>query len=271
MLNWNRCAKINVKLLIILIIITVAIGASLFAARQVRRKVLSKISLEAGQAAFENKDWPAAYKNFRGYLGRNPDDVEVLKKYAKASLSMRPLEGNHVGGAIAAYRRVMQIAPRDEIAYDRLAMLYAATGNYEELAYIARKRNTEVPNDRKAPLHLAEALMRLNKNAEAKAELKKVIDALKDLPERYPEYVRACVLMSQIILREDAFNAQKNALQKLNDAVIYDPDSVEALVSRRLKSPARVRKTGWHCWETLTQISRKPTILAQKIPYFSIP
>jgi len=232
MLNWNKCAKINVKLLIILIIITVAIGASLLAARQIRRSVLSKISLEAGQAAFENKDWPAAYKNFRVYLGRNPDDVEILKKYAKVSLSIRPLEVKHVGGAIAAYRRVMQISPRDEIAYDKLAMLYAATGNYEELAYIARKRNTEDPNDREAPLHLAEALMRLNKNTEAKTELKKVIDALKDLPERYPEYVRACALMSQIILREDAFDAQTNALQKLNDAVIYDPESVEALVSR---------------------------------------
>ena len=232
MYGWNKCAKINVKVLIILIIITAAIVASLFTARHIRRNILSEMALKAGEAAYKKEDWLAAYKNFRQYLGRNPDDVEILKKYAKASLSIRPLEVNHVSGAIAAYRRVMQIAPLDEIAYDKLAMLYAATGNYEELAYIARKRNTEVPNDRQAPLHLAEALMRLNKDTEAKTELKKVIDALKDLPERYPEYVQACVLMSQIILREDAFNAKKIALKKLNEALIYDPDSVEALICR---------------------------------------
>jgi len=232
MLNWNKCAKINVKLLIILIIITVAIGASLFAARQVRRKVLSKISLEAGQAAFENKDWPAAYKNFRGYLGRNPDDVEILKKYAKASLSIRPLESNHVGGAIAAYRRVMQIAPLDEIAYDKLAMLYAATGNYEELAYIARKRNTEVPNDRQAPLWLADALVKLNKTEEARKTLYNFIDELKVLPDKHIEYVQACIRMSNIADSDNSVEA-KTPLEWLNDAVNYsDPESVEALVSR---------------------------------------
>ncbi len=130
MLNWNRCAKINVKVLIILIVVVVAIGASLFAARQIRRSILSKISLQAGETAFENEDWPTAYRNFRGYLGRHPDDVEILKKYAKARLSIRPLDAGNINGAIAAYRRIMQLAPLDEIAYDKLAMLYVGIGNF---------------------------------------------------------------------------------------------------------------------------------------------
>ena len=116
MLYRSRPAKINIKVLIILIVVMVALVASLFATRQIRRGILSKRDLTAGQAAYENKDWPAAYSNFRGYLGRNPDDVEILKKYAEAALSIRPLEAGHITGAIAAYRRIMQLAPLDEDA-----------------------------------------------------------------------------------------------------------------------------------------------------------
>ena len=103
MLNRNRYAKINVKVLIILIIVTAALGASLFAARQIRRNLLSKMSLNEGNAAYEKKDWVTAYKNFREYLGRNPDDIEVLRKYAKSRMSVRPIEGLNIMQAIAGY------------------------------------------------------------------------------------------------------------------------------------------------------------------------
>ncbi len=232
MLNWNRCAKINVKVLIILIVIVVAIVASLFAARQIRRNILSEISLQAGEAAFENEDWSVAYRNFRGYLGRNPDDVEVLKKYAKARLSIRPLDTGNINGAIAAYRRIMQLAPLDEIAYDKLAMLYVGIGNFNELAYIARTRLEHIPNDRKAPLWLADALIQLNKIEEARQTLLKFIKELEVLPDKHVEYVRACAKMSKITASDDSIGAKTKALEWLNRAVDYAPESVEALAHR---------------------------------------
>ncbi len=232
MLNWKRCAKINVKVLIILIIVTVAIGASLFTARHIRRSILSKRSLSAGQAAFENKDWPAAYRNFREYLGRNPDDVEILKKYAEARLSIQPLDGNHIAGAIAAYRRVVQLAPLDEVAYDKLATLYTGIGNFEELAHIARTRLEHVPNDRKAPLWLADALINLNKTEEARQTLLKFIEQLEALSDKHPEYVRACAQMSKITAGVDSTGSKTKALAWLNRAVEYAPESVEALAHR---------------------------------------
>ena len=131
MLNSNRCAKINVKLLAILILVTLAVGISLVAARQVRREMLSEQFLREGQTAFENEDWPAACKNFKEYLGSDPDNVEILKKYAKASLSVRPLDAGAVRGAIAAYRRVIQLDPLDKDAYDPLATLYTCNGNIQ--------------------------------------------------------------------------------------------------------------------------------------------
>ncbi len=232
MLKWKRCAKINVKVLIILIIVTVALGASLFAARQVRRRILKKIDFQAGQAAFENEDWQTACRHFREYLGRNPDDIEILKKYAKAGLSIRPLNLNTINRVISTYRHIMRLNPQEESAYDKLAMLYAGTGNYEDLAYVARTRISHEPNDPKARLWLGEALQELNKT-EAKDLLNKLIEDLyKELPEKHPEYVRACVSMSQIFLEEDSYEAEAKALEMLNDAVKYDPNSVTALATR---------------------------------------
>lgn len=232
MLYRNRCGKINVKLLVILILVTTALGVSLVAARQIRRSILSKMCLTAGQAAFEKGDWRAASKNLQEYLGRNPNDIEVLKKYAKARLLMRPLDAPNIMGAISAYRRVLQLAPLDDVAYDQLAKLYPGVGNFEDLAYIARMRLEHDPNDRKASLWLADALLRLNKAEEARLMLEKLIGELEPLPDKHVEYVQACIRMSTMVVANNPTDARTKALEWLNKAVGYTPESVEALASR---------------------------------------
>jgi tetratricopeptide (TPR) repeat protein len=240
MLNWKRYAKINIKVLIILIFITVALGASLFAARQIRRSFLSKIALRDGLEAYENQNWRAAYNNFMEYLGRNPDDIEILKKYAKAGLAVQPVNPTVVGRVIASYRAIIRLNPQEEIAYEKLATLYTAIGNFEELAYIANKRLEENPKDKKAPLWLAEALIQQNKLEEAEKILKTFINEFdKTLPDKNVEYVRACIQLSKITItlndnssEEIKAKARIEALEYLNNAVNYDPNSVEALVSR---------------------------------------
>lgn len=239
----NRCAKINVKVLIILILVAAAVGVSLVLARQTRRSILSETSLAAGEAALESKDWKEAAKNYRDYLVRNPDDVAILRKYGQACLSIRPLDASAVTGAISGYRRIVQLAPDDEVAYEKLVMLYGAVGNFEELASIARVRLEHDPNDLKAPLWLAEALARLNKTADARQTLQTFIDKLDALPDKYVEYVRACVQMSQLAASEASPQPQVTAggedspqpptpLDWLNRAVDYSPEFVEALVCR---------------------------------------
>lgn len=228
----NRCAKINVKLLVILLLVTAALGVSLVAARQIRRSILSKMSLEVGTAAFESKDWLAASKNLQEYLGRNPDDVEILRKYAKARLAIRPLEAGNVMQAIAAYRRIGQLAPLDETTYDELATLYAGIGNFDDLAYMARTRLERDPNDRNSPLWLADALIRMNKREEARQVLRKLIERLDALPDKHAEYVEACVWMSSIGDGEGSPGAKREALEWLHRAVKYLPESAEALAHR---------------------------------------
>jgi tetratricopeptide (TPR) repeat protein len=234
MLNGKRYAKVNVNVLIILILITAAIVTSLFAARQIRRRVFSKMYLEEGKKAFDNKDWSAAYENFKEYLGRNPDDLGVLKKYAEARLSIRPLDGDIIAGAVSAYRRILQLDPLDETAYDKLAMLYTNIGNFEELAYIAQMKLENVPNDKKALLWRADALFNLNKVDEAQQVLLKLIpEDIEALSDNCPEYVQACLRMSNINTSKDSSpQAAAKALEWLDRAVDYAPESAEALVNR---------------------------------------
>jgi len=228
----NRRAKVNVKVLIILIVVPVALGTSLFAARQIQRDSLSKASLAAGEAAFEREDWPVVRKSFHAYLGRNPDDVEILKKYAQACLAIRPLDAKAIGGAIGAYRRIIELNPQDEVAYDKLAMLYVGIGNFEELSKIARTRLEYVPNDRKAPLWLADALIRLNKRQEGEQVLLRFLGELEALPDKHVEYVQACARMSEIAVADGSSDAKTKALEWLKRAAGYAPESIEMLARR---------------------------------------
>ncbi len=228
----NRCGKVNVKVLAILIVVAVALGISLFAARQVQREIFSKTALTQGQAAFENQDWPVAARNLRTYLNRNPDDLEVLRKYAQACLSIRPQDAKAISGAVSAYRRVVQMDPQDQVAYERLTVLYGQIGNYEELSVVARMRLEHAPNDRKAPPWLAEALIRLNRKQEAQQVLLQFLRAIENLPEAHTEYVRACVTLSGVLLAEGTDDAKAKALEWLNRAVDHASESVEALLCR---------------------------------------
>ena len=235
MLSRNRSARINIKLVVILVLVVFALGISLVAARQVRRTILSERDLKAGNAAFEKGDWPKASKYLQEYLGRNPDDIEILKKYAKARLAIRPIEGPNIMQTIAAYRRVLQLDPQDEEIYGELAKLYGSIGNFEEVAYIARTRLEHDPKDFQASLWLGEALFRLNKSTEAQEMLVKLTEENKALPKKSKEYVRACGLISSILVSEDTPGAKTKALDWLNKAVrAVDnlPESVEALVTR---------------------------------------
>jgi len=232
MLNSERCAKINVKLLAILILVTLGVGISLVAARQAQRGILAETSLREGQAAFEKEDWPAACKNFKEYLSRDPDNVEILGKYAKAALSIRPLDAGAVQGAIAAYRHIIRLDPVDKDAYDELAALYGGTSNFNELAYIARTRLSHDPNDLQAPLWLTNALTSSNRTAEAREALEEFITELEGLAEKPIEYVRAYAEMSKVILADSPNEGKTEALRYLDKAVDGVPESAEALLYR---------------------------------------
>ncbi len=232
MVSWNPRGKVNVKVLVILIVVVVALGVALVAARQVRRNILSKRDFEAGTVAYEKGDWVTAYKHFQEYLGRNPDDLEILKKYAEARLAVRPTEPGHLSQAMVAYRRILQLDPLQDTPYEKLAMLYAGLNNFEDLAYIANMRLEHEPNDLNAPLWLSEALVRLNRTNEARETLSKFIERLERDSDDHEEYVRACAQMSTLEVASNMAGSTGRALEWLNKAIARFPNSVEALAAR---------------------------------------
>ncbi len=221
----NRCAKVNLKVLVILVAVVAGLGVSLVAARQIRRKVLSARDLRLGTAAFENENWSVAYDHFIEYLGRHPDDLDILKKCAKARLSVRPVDFEDLRWAIGAYRQALQADPNDGDVYSELAKLYGGLRNFNELAYIARMRLERLPGDKKAPLWLANALIQQGSVDEARQILATLISELR--PEQ-PEYEQACVAMSSLVQSADP----KAALEWLNQAVGDPPDSAVPLAQR---------------------------------------
>ena len=58
MFSGNKCAKINIKLLIILTLVVVAVGTSLFAARHYRRGIISQLLLVACCGIIFAEDFP---------------------------------------------------------------------------------------------------------------------------------------------------------------------------------------------------------------------
>ena len=244
----HREAKINVKLLVILAVVVVVLGFGAFVARDIRRGILSARDLAAGQTAFDKQDWDTARRYLHEYLGRHPDDLAMLKKYARACLSCRPLKAGNVKAAIGAYRRMIQLGPDDKEPYEQLAMLYANLREFSELAYIAERRLERAPGDRKAPIWLGEALVALDKMEKARKGLLAFVRRLEEQQgEKYAEHAQACALLSAIAAKRGikmkkergqqptsraSDQASTDALGWLNRGVEYDTKCVEALVYR---------------------------------------
>ncbi|MDI6451817.1 hypothetical protein QJ522_22335, partial [Sedimentisphaerales bacterium M17dextr] len=261
-------AEVNVKILVVVIVVAAAVGVSLVMARQISRTMRTERALQAGQAAFERQDWPAAARHLGQYLRRHPDDLETVRQYGEALVAIRPMDTQVVTAAISAYRRLMEMDPTDKAAAKELVMLYSAVGNFEELARLARTRLGHVPDDLDAPLWLAEALARNDKRQESRQVLAAFIERLEARPERHGEYVRACVLMSQLAGEAVELESQEGVedaarpatcLDWLDRAVAYDSNSAEALVHR-----ARYRRQQAAADET-SEADRSPLLaLARK-------
>ncbi|MBN1346209.1 MAG: tetratricopeptide repeat protein [Phycisphaerae bacterium] len=229
----RRRARINVKAVIILGAVAIVLGVGAVAGHYVRKRVIADRALAEGQAAYEKEDWVTASKQFKLYLSKYAKDLAVLRKYAKAQISTRPLEPKNVAAAIAANRRIIQLDPGDGEAYEQLAALYTGVKNYGELAYVARKRLEAHPDDPKAPIWLAKALNQQHKAKEAMEALTGLIDRLAKRPEKHGEFVEACILAAQIEAGQgDSSGGIEKARKWLDKAIEFDPTSALAFAHR---------------------------------------
>lgn len=228
----KRNGKINVRAVVILGLVAALLGGGLVGAYFVRKRMIASSALAEGRAAFDRQDWPEACKQLRRYLGKYPEDVEVIREYARAHLNVRPLKVTNISSALGAYRRLVRLDPSDVEAYKKLAMLYAGVGDFTELTYIAEKRLDANPKDLDAPIWLAKGLSGLRKPKEAERVLLDFIARLREMKEKHPQYVKACLVLSRILENSDTAEAAVKAKEWLDRAIEYDGDSAVAYVHR---------------------------------------
>lgn len=224
--------RINIKTVIISLGLGIVLGSAIWAIQQKSRGIQSRRELARGQAAYRSEDWSTASKCFRGFLEQNPDDTEILKKYAQARLRMRPFEPMAIYQAVAAYQHAIELDPHEDACYQELVRLYRSVRNFEELNRLAHTRLEHYPNDKQAPLWLAESLIAQDKRPAAQAILAPYVAGLEALPDQHDTQVQAYLLMGQITAAGERPDAKDKALEWLNRAIDCAPSSVEALVHR---------------------------------------
>lgn len=236
MLPSHRRGGVNVRVLLILIGVVALTGGAVVGGHYIRKAAVARDALRDGLAAYEKQDWRQAAVHLRRYLKKKPNDVEILKKYAFAELSVSPLERGNVANALGAYRRLMRERPSDDEAYEQLGRLYAAMGNFSELIYIAEKRLEQGWNAR-AKLWQAVAHIGLRKRKQAKDELEQFVEEVEERKETHLELIDACYYLSWLEIQDDS-TAAREAITWLSKAVEYAPESAAALINR-----AKLRRT----------------------------
>ena len=235
MISERKPAKINWKLLLILVAALVLLGTGMVVARYVRKEIIASRGLASGQAAFQQGNWKEAATNLRDYLERFPDNPEVLEQYARANLLVRPLEVGNILAAIDAYRRILRLSPDNASVYRPLAILYAYTGQSGELGYIAEQRLKQAPGDPDATIWLAQSLAAQTdrtKREEAQAKLEELVNAASKQAGPSASYVKACILLSAIAASSDSKTARQDALKWLDRALERDPGSADVYLAR---------------------------------------
>ena len=221
--------RINWKLIIVLIIAVVVLGAAAFGLRQWNRSQRSAKGLTDGLAAYEAKQWDLAANSLGKYLAVAGNDAEILNKYAEAQLKRRPAKMPNINQAINAYRRILRLdetpdnaAVRREAAVQLIA-LYLQMNIPSEAELIATQQ-LEHGKDNEIRRMLATALMRQRKFAQAAGELNGLI---KDDPSD----VTAYGLMAELAVQRPEEVAE-GAEHWYNEAIRCNPQSAHAYILR---------------------------------------
>lgn len=230
----KKKAAVRFKLLLLILVGVLVIGAGAFGIRQWQRSRQIDEALREGQAAYEREDWAEAVRQLGRYVGRHSDSVDdpkiaiVCKQFSDALLSKQPLESSSIRVAMATYRRLLRDGEFDREICNRLALLYQGTGDLVELEYVAQMVEGHNPKDPRAQIWKAKAAAGKQDNAKAMTIVETLLPQLSGQEGHDQEYVEACLLAAQMI-----DNTRPNDKAAWFDrAVARDPQSALARVAR---------------------------------------
>lgn len=226
----SKPARVNFRLLLGIGIGLCALVPAVYFIRQYQQNQLVQAALQDGNAAFEKGDWNAAAQGLGRYLGRNQEDVAVLLKYAQAQRRIQPFQATNLAQATSAYRRILRIDPANEEALQQVAILYRLSGQFDELARLAKLRQDGGSADPLLTIWLATSAAAKGRFDDPEIQnLAEKID--RDAGELSASaYAEACVLLAQIALTNPVGSEAERterALKELEKAITRDPGAAE--------------------------------------------
>jgi tetratricopeptide (TPR) repeat protein len=223
-LGRRRTGRINVRALVILAIIVVVGGGGAAGAYKFRKRVLAERALQTARDANGRADYTQAVQQYRVYLSKYPDDVEVLRECAQAAIAQRP---PNRPAAIGAYRRLLHVRADDHEAMHKLTRLYFDGMQFNDAAYICRRRLESDADDVDASVWLAKTLLVTGRPGEAREALAPVVAAHPEMVEGYAQLAAA-----EVALRAAGDPSATDPLAVLSECVERNPAAPRAYVQR---------------------------------------
>ena len=90
----------NWKLAVVLVLGVSMLGVTAFGLRKWQKSQKSDIAYEKGNKAFDEHRWDEAASDIGRYISSNPEDIDMLHKYATAQLNRRPVRRANILQAI---------------------------------------------------------------------------------------------------------------------------------------------------------------------------
>ena len=227
MRTQRRPARINVKALVALVLVSAVVLVGAVVGHQVRKRSIAQQALAEGKTALAHQDWSAACRQLKLYLSKYPDDQEMLARYADAQLKIEPRERENIGAALGAYRRLLRHRPGDDEICAQLVELYAQIGDLDEVVYICGQRLEADPSDADSLLWLARARAAQGRTEDARTAAERLVLAR-------PQESEAYILLSGIAAQAEGEGAAEAALDWLNRGLETNPQAADLWVRRAL-------------------------------------
>jgi len=227
----NRWAVLGLTALILVIFV----GGGL-AGRKWRQGRLTQQAYQAGHAAYAAGDWEQARRQLGRYVALGPLDLDVLAKYARAQLAVRPFKPENLRQAIGAYRQILrapaQMLPDDQTPFRTLTSLCVAAHDAGTLTTVASIREQHRADLIAAVAQAKAAQIRGKFDTAAQERLAAAVRRADGTARTQPEYAEACVLLSDAVSRTDSASTQPATFDWLRLALEADPQSALALTAR---------------------------------------
>ena len=263
--------RINWKLIIVLLLATVALALTMLGLRQWNRSYRVKSGIKQGQQAFDMGQWEKAAAGFGQYLAVKSDDIPVWMKYAQAQLNIRPLRSENVNQAINAYRNILRKEANSEAAR-RLILIFlqvqqSAEGQLIAESFLQKQSDSEIRR------LLALCLVQQKQYARALEQMQNLIqedpsevsayDILARIAELDPDVsqfepvqwfdqaiaanrgsARAYILRSMFLLRQNKSDQAVADLEKAQQCDLSNPDERIGLAAGWLQAgdPAKAKQ-----------------------------